>query len=99
MMQPRTTGRRRAFTLLELLVAFVVLAIAITGMIPLVIMQSRQISRMESRFNAATTYYLVPSTDDWAEKLGAADLMQSTEPDPIPAAAVLLIDNGDAQYM
>jgi hypothetical protein len=74
-----------------------VLGIALTGLIPLVVMQSRQQARLESRLDAATTHYLVPSSDNWAAKLGAPAIMQSTEPGT-KTTAVLVMDNLDSGY-
>ena len=89
---------RRAFTLLELQVAFIVFGFALAGLYPLVIMQSKQLTKIESRFNPATTYYLTPSSDEWARKLGATATRSATDPGPNPPPPVLLIDNGDTGY-
>jgi len=81
--------RKRAapsgFSLLELQVAFVLFGIALAGLGPLVVMQLRQIKMLETRFNDQTTYYLAPSTNAWARKLGAAASIQTEDPGP-PAA-------------
>jgi hypothetical protein len=98
MMARRNLDRRQGATFLELLVSFTVLCIALTGLVPLVIMQSHQMARLESHFNSATTYYLVPSSDTWAQKLGAAAVLQSTDPGAKPTAPSLVIVNGAAGY-
>src|SRR3989304_5671051 len=89
---------RRGFSLLELQVAFVLFGIALAGLGPLVVMQSRQLQRLEARFNDQTTYYLVPSTHAWARKLGAAASLQAAGPGPPASPPVTLIDNGDLGY-
>lgn len=88
---------RIGFSLLELQVAFVVFGIALAGLGPLVVMQSRQVRELESRFDDQTTYYLVPSTDAWARKLGAAASIETEDPGAA-APPVTLIDNGDPGY-
>ncbi len=88
---------RIGFSLLELQVAFVVFGIALAGLGPLVVMQSRQVRELESRFDAQTTYYLVPSTDAWARKLGAPASIRTEDPGAA-VPPVTLIDNGDPGY-
>lgn len=73
------TGRPAA-TLLELQVAMVVFGIALMGLCPLVIMQSKQLRKMQTWMQPQTTYYLVPSNNIWARKLGAVATMQTTLP-------------------
>jgi hypothetical protein len=79
--------RRRArghfgFTILELEVAMVVFGVALTGFCPLIVMYSKQLRSLESRFNPRSTYYLVPSADAWARKLGAAATIATQAPTP-----------------
>jgi len=62
---------RDAFSFLELQVALVLLGIALAGLVPLVVMQSKQLKKLEARLDHTATYYLVPSTSTWARKLGA----------------------------
>jgi hypothetical protein len=66
--------------MLEAQVAFVVFAIALMGLCPLVIMQSKQLGKMQTWMQPQTTYYLVPSSNVWARKLGATASMQTTLP-------------------
>ena len=93
----RTATRRPAFSLLELEVALVLFGIALTGLCPLVVMQSRQVRNLQSRLNPQTTYYLVPSADPWARKLGAgaslvtqlpAASAPSTQPTPVNQVSI-----------
>jgi type II secretory pathway pseudopilin PulG len=70
----------KAFSLLELQVSFVLFGIAIGGLGPLVIMQSRQLKSIENRLNHQTTHYLSPPTDVWARKLGAAAAIETEDP-------------------
>jgi hypothetical protein len=90
-------ARRRGLSFLELQIAFVLLGIALAGLGPLVVMQSQQLRRLESRFNHQDTYYLVPSDDPWARKLGAVASIETVEP-AAAAAPVTLVDNGGPGY-
>ena len=88
---------RPGFSFLELQVAFVLFGIALAGLCPLVVMQSKQLRQLENRLDDQTTYYLVPSTDAWAGKLGAAASIATEDPGP-PPSVVTLIDDGDPGY-
>ena len=87
--------QRRGFSLIELQVAMIVFAIGVVGIGPLVVMQSRSLERIESRFNYKNTYYLVPSTDKWAQKLGATARLTTVNPGPPAAAPVLTLDDAN----
>lgn len=89
--------RRRGFSFLELQVAFLLLGIALAGLGPLVVMQSKQLRALEERFNDQDTYYLVPSPDAWARKLGAAATIQTEDPGT-SVVPVTFIDNDDPGY-
>ena len=93
------TPHRRGFTFLELQVALVVFAVALSGLYPLVVMQSKHAKKIDSWFSSKSTYYLVPSSDEWARKLGAVASMQTQDPGVKPPAPVLLIDNGETGYV
>lgn len=63
-------AKRAGFSLLELQVAFLVLGIALTGIVPLLVMQSKQLKQLQDRFKrtykddvSAEVYYLAPSRD------------------------------------
>jgi Tfp pilus assembly protein PilV len=86
---------RKGFSLVELQIAFLVFAIAVSGLGPLIVMQSRHLKRIESRFTADTIYYLAPSNDAWARKLGAGASLRTYDPGSGPAAAILVIDDAD----
>jgi hypothetical protein len=60
----------------------VVFCIALTGLCPLVIMQSKQLAKMQTWMQPQTTNYLVPASNTWARKLGATATLQSTLPGP-----------------
>jgi hypothetical protein len=81
----RSRRGRPAFSLLELQVAFVVFGIALTGLCPLVVMQTRHVKNLEARLNPQTVYYLVPSSDLWTAKLGAAATVTSQFVAPTPS--------------
>jgi hypothetical protein len=82
---------------LELQVAFALFGLGVATLGPMAIMQSRQLRRLEDRFQHETTYYLAPSDDPWARKLGAAAALETTEPTPAVSPA-MLIDRGDSGY-
>jgi hypothetical protein len=99
--QRRRPNGRPAFSLLELQVAFVVLGIALTGLCPLVVMQTRHVKNLQARLNPQTVYYLVPSSDLWTAKLGAAATVTSqfvaptpppTPPTPVNQVQILSLD-------
>lgn len=86
---------RKGFSLVELQIAFLVFAIAVSGLGPLIVMQSRHLKKIESRFTADTTYYLAPSNDAWARKLGAGASLKTFDVGSGPAAPVVVIDDAD----
>jgi type II secretory pathway pseudopilin PulG len=94
----RTMAPREGFSFMELQVAFLLLAIALAGLGPLVVMQSRQLRKLESRLDAQTTYYLVPSEYEWARKLGVPASIETEDPGPASSPPVTLIDDGDPGY-
>ena len=94
---PKINLARLGFSYLELQVAFVLLGIALAGLGPMVVVQSKQLRRLESRFRDGTKYYLVPSDNPWARKLGAAASLSTDEPSA-PDPAVTQIDNEDSGY-
>jgi hypothetical protein len=69
----------------------------LAGLGPLVVMQSKQLRKLESRFDDQTTYYLVPSGSAWARKLGAPASIRTEDPGAA-VPPVMLIDNGDPGY-
>jgi type II secretory pathway pseudopilin PulG len=100
---PRPPSRHRrtariGFSLLEFQVAFVIFGVALAGLGPLVVMQSRQLRKLESRLDDQTTHYLVASKSAWARKLGASASIQTTDPGPPPPPPVTLVDNGNPGY-
>jgi hypothetical protein len=97
-MQRRKHTIRVGFSLLEVQMAFVLLGIALAGLCPLLVIQSKQLRQIESRLNHQTTYYLIPSTDPWARKLGVSASVQTADPGPPAAAPALLMDNGGSGY-
>jgi hypothetical protein len=90
--------RRAGYSFLELQVSLVVFGVALAGLGPLVIMHLKQVRKVEERCSDQVTYYLVPSTDEWARKLGASASIATVDPGDPPAPPVTLIDNGDAGY-
>lgn len=94
----RKQTNRAGFSLVELEVAFVVFAIAMAGLCPLVVMQSKHLKRIENRFSKNNTYYVQPSSDIWARKLGACATITSVNPGTAPTAPITIIDDGDEGF-
>ncbi len=86
------------FTLLELEVALLILGVAIAGLFPLLNMHSKALRSLEKRLPSSGTWYLVPSSDTWARKLGAGASITDVDPGPKPTSPVLSGDDGDACY-
>ncbi len=63
---------RTGVSLLEIQVAFVLFGVALAGLAPLSVMHLKQLRKIEDRLSDKNTYYLSPSSDLWARKLGAA---------------------------
>ncbi len=69
---------RAGFSMLEMQVALVLFGISLAGLGPLVVMHSRQLTKLQARFSPQSTYYLVPVGDLWARKLGASASVTTT---------------------
>jgi hypothetical protein len=91
-------SHRKGFSLVELQVAFVVFAIGVAGLCPLVVMQSKHLKKIEGRFSHETTYYLKPSNDSWARKLGARATLLLDDPGSPSSGPVMVIDDGDSGF-
>ncbi|MCA9263815.1 MAG: hypothetical protein KDA60_08185 [Planctomycetales bacterium] len=65
------SAARDGFTYLELQVAFVLFALALSGVGPLVIMYSRQTGELENRLRDEQTHYITPQETMWERRLGA----------------------------
>ena len=64
-------GRRRAFTLLELVVSLVIMASGLLAIQALLVRQSKQVCRLERWCQPHPTYYVVSQSDKWMRALGA----------------------------
>lgn len=93
-----SSQERSGFTYLEVQVAFVLFALALSGVGPLVVMYARQTTEIERRLEKDTTQYLVPSDSEWARRLGAAATLSTNEPDDHSSGIVTLIDNTDSGF-
>ena len=78
---------RFGLTYLEVQVAFLLLGVGLSGLVPLAVMQSKHLERIEDRFDHQTTYYLDPSDSAWARKLGVPASVVTTPPSPPPHPA------------
>ncbi len=97
-------NRRRGFSYLELQVSMALFFIALSGIAPLSVMQSRQIANVERRFDPKVTHYVTPSNWKWARKLGAAAFLTQQplylpSPDPDSPIKPRTVDDGDADYI
>lgn len=94
----RKHQNRRGFSLVELEVAFIIFMIAMSGLCPLVVMQSKHLKKIENRLRQNSTYYLKPSSDEWARKLGACATVQSSDPGAATPEPILIMDDGDVGF-
>ncbi len=69
--------RTRGFTLLELEVAMVILAMGIVGLGSLVTVTTRQMAEVDKWCEDEPTYYLVSQEDPWMQQLGTPANMES----------------------
>jgi hypothetical protein len=97
------TPRRRGFSYLETQVAAVLFMLTLSGVVPLFVIQTRQLSRLESRFEPDTVQYLNQPEGSWAKKLGAPAILSDTPPKPYAdptksAYGVITVDDLDAGY-
>jgi len=103
--QTHCRWKRRGFSYLEMQVSMGLFVIALTGLGPLTVMHSRQLTSVQNRLDPDNTYYLTPSRDEWARKLGTATSIsvQALPPGaaavpPPPPRQTTIIDDGDADY-
>ncbi len=101
---------RRGFSLLELEVSLIVLGVAFAGLFPTMVMQSRGLRLLETRYAVQGTWYFAPaiypsdpsaSVGQWARKLGAAAALvapTSGIPGPLPTPPSWLVDDGDSGF-
>ncbi len=73
--------------------ALVIFGIALTGLVPHAVMYTKHLKRLEDRFEPGVTYYLVPSTDLWARKLGAKATITTIDPGALPPPASDPVNN------
>lgn len=67
--------------------AFVLFGIALAGIVPCLVMYTKQLRNLQKRFDPHAVHYLVPSTDRWARKLGAAAALATFDPGPVTPPA------------
>lgn len=96
------TSRRRGFSYLETQVAAVLFMMTLSGVVPLFVIQTRQIARIESRFEPGKTQYLIQPEGRWAKKLGAPALLSDKPPEPsaptIDPYFEITVDDRDEGY-
>ena len=83
-----TRGSRGGFSYLELQVALALFAIAISGLLPLSVLQSRQLRRLEAELQPDRTHYLSPTSEAWGRKIGVGAEVLSAPPPPAEAEPV-----------
>ena len=90
---------RRGVSLIEVQVAMVALGILLSGLGPISALYIRQLKEAQKRFDPQTVYYLVPSSDFWARKLGVAASLATQDPgtvslpDPLPTTNTVLLES------
>jgi hypothetical protein len=86
---------RWGFSLLEFEVAIVLFGIAVAGMYPLAVMHSRGLTSLEQRYAIQGNWYLAPSIDQWARKLGAPASLSQQDPGALPTPPNWIVDDDD----
>ncbi len=74
--------------MVEVQVAFVLFGIALAGIGPCLAMYTKHLRKVQQRFDPQNVYYLVPSTDLWTRKLGAAAALATLDPGPVTPPAM-----------
>lgn len=74
---------RRGFSYLEVQVAAILLSVGISGIAPLVVIQSRQAARVAERLRDDEPIYLAPVDGDWHRRLGAMADVTPTAAGPL----------------
>ncbi len=97
-------NRRSGFSYLEMQVSMALFFIALAGIAPLSVMQSRQVVNIERRVDPDDTHYITPSNWRWARKLGGAAFVTQVPldlPNPNPASPIkpITLDDGDADFI
>jgi hypothetical protein len=82
---------------LEVQVALAIFAVGLGGLIPLTVINTRQVRALTDRLPADEVHYLVPPENSWAAKLGTPATI-SPDPPPAESPIVQLVDDGDAGY-
>ena len=70
--------------MIEVQVALVLFGVALAGFGPFTVMYTKQLRTLQQRFSPQSTYYLVPATDHWTRKLGAAARLSDQDPGALP---------------
>lgn len=96
------TARRRGFSYLETQVAMALFMMTVSGVVPLAVIQTRQLSRIESRFEPGATQYLNQPEGRWARKLGAPAILSNQPPKPDASTeeswVIVTVDDRDDDY-
>src|SRR5206468_12911052 len=79
---------RRAFTLLELQVAIILLAFAVVTLASLMTTQQRLLKRLRGDFTQSATVYVTRSKDPWVKKLLTPARITAAELTPTAPASV-----------
>lgn len=88
---------RKGSTYLEVQVALLVFVVGISGLVPLSVMNTRQVVNLRERVDPDITNYVVPPENEWAAKLGATAEFSSSPP-PTNTTPVELVDDRDAGF-
>jgi prepilin-type N-terminal cleavage/methylation domain-containing protein len=71
---------RRGFSLIEVQVGLVIFGLMLSGLVPYMVMYTKQLRKIQQRYSPQTVYYLVPAGDFWSRKLNIAATVTTVDP-------------------
>lgn len=66
--------------MVELEIAFAAFGVILAGLCPIVVAELRHVKKLESRFQPGVSYYLVPRSQPWTQKLAGTATLTATPP-------------------
>jgi hypothetical protein len=66
--------------MVEVQIALVIFGVALSGLAPYMVMYTKQLRKVQQRYNPDSTYYLQASPDMWSRKLGIGATTTDVEP-------------------
>ncbi|HEX3870279.1 MAG TPA: type II secretion system protein [Pirellulales bacterium] len=71
---------RRGFSLIEVQVGLVIFGLMLSGLVPYMVMYTKQLRKIQQRYSPQTVYYLAPADDLWSRKLNIAATVTTVDP-------------------